>query len=118
VVSHDRVFLDRVADEVRELDQGALSEYATSFTGYLDEREARRDRLEAQNVQVEKKIAQLARFAERLGAKAAKATQAQSKRKPIERLKAQRVVLPRRPRGIRFLFPTPPQDRKSTRLNS
>src|SRR6266850_8469319 len=108
VVSHDRVFLDRVADEVRELDQGALSEYATSFTGYLEEREARRGRLEAQNVQVEKKIAQLSRFAERFGAKASKATQAQSKRKQIARLKAQRIVLPRRPRGIRLLFPTPP----------
>ena len=108
VVSHDRVFLDRVADEVRELDQGTLSEYATSFTGYLEEREARRGRLEAQNVQVEKKIAQLSRFAERFGAKASKATQAQSKRKQIARLKAQRIVLPRRPRGIRFLFPTPP----------
>jgi ATP-binding cassette, subfamily F, member 3 len=108
VVSHDRVFLDRVASEVRELDQGVLSEYATSFTGYLDEREARRERLEAQNVQVEKKIAQLSRFAERFGAKASKATQAQSKRKQIERLKAQRIVLPRRPRGIRFHFPTPP----------
>ena len=108
VVSHDRVFLDRVASEVRELDQGTLSEYATSFTGYLDERETRRDRIEAQNVQVEKKIAQLSRFAERFGAKASKATQAQSKRKQIERLKAQRIVLPRRPRGIRFNFPAPP----------
>ncbi len=108
VVSHDRVFLDRVATEVRELDQATLSEYATSFTGYLEEREARRERLEAQNVQVEKKIAQLTRFAERFGAKASKATQAQSKRKQIERLKTQRVILPRRPRGIRFHFPAPP----------
>ena len=108
VVSHDRVFLDRVANEVRELDQGELSEYATSFTGYLDEREVRRERIEAQNVQVEKKIAQLSRFAERFGAKASKATQAQSKRKQIARLKAQRIVLPRRPRGIRFNFPAPP----------
>ena len=108
VVSHDRVFLDRVATEVMELDQAQLSEYATSFTGYLEEREARRERLEAQNVQVEKKIAQLSRFAERFGAKASKATQAQSKRKQIERLKTQRVILPRRPRGIRFQFPPPP----------
>jgi ATP-binding cassette subfamily F protein 3 len=108
VVSHDRVFLDRVATEVMELDQAQLSEYATSFTGYLEEREARRERLEAQNVQVEKKIAQLSRFAERFGAKASKASQAQSKRKQIERLKTQRVILPRRPRGIRFHFPSPP----------
>jgi ATP-binding cassette, subfamily F, member 3 len=108
VVSHDRVFLDRVATEVRELDQETLSEYAMTFTAYLEERELRRERLEAQNLQVEQKIAQLSRFAERFGAKASKATQAQSKRKQIERLKQQRIILPRRPRAIRFHFPAPP----------
>jgi ATP-binding cassette subfamily F protein 3 len=108
VVSHDRVFLDRVATEVRELDQGILSEYAMTFTRYLEERETRRERIEAQNLQVGQKIAQLTRFAERFGAKASKAAQAQSKRKQIERLKMQRVILPRRPRAIRFSFPAPP----------
>jgi ATP-binding cassette, subfamily F, member 3 len=108
VVSHDRVFLDHVATEIRELDQGALQEYAMSFTGYLEERENRRARIEEQNVQLEKKIAQLSRFAERFGAKASKAAQAQSKRKQVERLKRLHVVLPRRPRGIRFQFPPPP----------
>jgi ATP-binding cassette, subfamily F, member 3 len=108
VVSHDRVFLDRVADEVRELENGALSVFATNFTGYLEERELRRGRAEAHNEQVEKKIAQLSRFVERFGAKNTKASQARSKRKQIDRLREQRVVLPRRPRGIRFQFPEPP----------
>jgi ATP-binding cassette subfamily F protein 3 len=108
VVSHDRVFLDRVTDEVRELEAGTLSTFATNFTGYLEERELRRGRIEAQNEQVDKKIAQLSRFVERFGAKNTKASQAQSKRKQIERLRSQRVVLPRRPRGIRFQFPAPP----------
>jgi len=107
-VSHDRVFLDRVADEVRELEAGQLTTFATNFTGYLEERGLRRERVEAQNEQVDKKIAQLSRFVERFGAKNTKASQAQSKRKQIERLRAQRVVLPRRPRGIRFQFPAPP----------
>jgi ATP-binding cassette, subfamily F, member 3 len=107
-VSHDRVFLDRVAEEVRELESATLTTFATSFTGYLEEREARRERIEAHNEQVEKRIAQLSRFVERFGAKNTKASQAQSKRKQIERLRAQRVVLPRRPRGIRFRFPEPP----------
>ena len=108
VVSHDRVFLDRVATEVRELDLGALSEYAMSFTAYLEERELRRERLEAGNVQVEKRIAQLSRFVERFGAKNTKASQAQSKRKMIARLEEQKVVLPHRPKRIRFSFPDPP----------
>src|SRR5258706_2694558 len=108
VVSHDRVFLDRVATEVRELDRGRLTDYPMTFTRYLEERERRRDQIEAQNVQVEKRIAELSRFVERFGAKNTKAAQAQSKRKMIARLERERVVLPRRARSIRFHFPKPP----------
>ena len=108
VVSHDRVFLDRVASTVRELDRGQLTEFATSFTGYLEERETRRERAEAANEQLDKKVAQLSRFVERFGAKNTMASRAQSKRKMIERLKAQHIVLPRRPKSIRFSFPAPP----------
>ena len=113
VVSHDRVFLDRVASEVRELDHGELSEYAMTFTRYLEEKEVRRDLMEAHNQQVEQKVAQLQRFVERFGAKNTKAAQAQSKRKQIARLKATHVVIPRRAKSIRFHFPTPPHAGRS-----
>ena len=108
LVSHDRVFLDRVATEVRELESGRLSEYAMGFTAYLEERERRREQVQAHNQQLDRRIAQLSRFVERFGAKNTKAAQAQSKRKLIARLEGERQVLPRRPRGIRFQFPTPP----------
>jgi ATP-binding cassette subfamily F protein 3 len=108
IVSHDRVFLDRSATRIQELDHERLTPYATTFTGYLEERERRRDQMEAQNEQVEQRIAQLQRFVDRFGAKNTKASQAQSKRKMIERLKGERVILPRSPRGIRFQFPDPP----------
>jgi len=108
VVSHDRVFLDRVATEVRELDDGALSEYPMTFTRYLEEKEVRRGQMEAQNQQLDQKIAQLERFVQRFGAKNTKASQAASKKKQIDRLKTERVVVPRRARSIRFHFPTPP----------
>jgi ATP-binding cassette subfamily F protein 3 len=64
--------------------------------------------MESQNVQLDSKIAQLQRFVDRFGAKNTKATQAQSKRKMIERLREKRIVLPRKPRSIRFQFPAPP----------
>jgi ATP-binding cassette subfamily F protein 3 len=108
VVSHDRVFLDRVARQIVELDHQALTSFPMSFTAYLDEREVRRERVEAHNEQLEQRIAQLSRFVERFGAKNTKASQAQSKRKMIERLRAERVVLPRRAKGIHFQFPAPP----------
>ena len=118
VVSHDRVFLDRIADTVRELDRGTMTEYAMSFTHYLLEREARRDRVEAQNEQITKRVAELQRFVERFGAKNTKATQAQSKRKMIERLAAQRIVLPRKPKSIRFSFPAPPHSGRTLRAHA
>jgi ATP-binding cassette, subfamily F, member 3 len=108
IVSHDRVFLDRVADEVQELDHARLTPYAMKFTAYLEERERRREQMAAKNEQIEARVAQLQRFVERFGAKNTKATQAQSKRKMIERLKAERIVIPRSPRSIRFSFPSPP----------
>ncbi len=109
VVSHDRVFLDRVAGEVRELDSGRLNTYAMGFTAYLDEKEERRGRMESENLQTAKKIAQLQRFVDRFGAKNTKATQAASKKKQIERLAAGRHVVPRRAKGIHFTFPPPPR---------
>ena len=108
VVSHDRVFLDRVADEVRELEHGKLTPYNMRFSLYLEEKELRREQAAAANAQLDAKIAQLQRFVERFGAKNTKAAQAQSKRKQIERLKAQHQVIPRTARSLRFSFPDPP----------
>lgn len=36
VISHDRYFLDRVADRIVELDEGALSEYAGGYSDYQE----------------------------------------------------------------------------------
>ncbi|MFM8559904.1 MAG: ABC-F family ATP-binding cassette domain-containing protein [bacterium] len=108
VVSHDRVFLDRVADEVRELEHGQMTPYTMRFSLYLEEKELRREQAAASNAQLEGRIAQLQRFVERFGAKNTKAAAAQSKRKQIERLKEQRVVIPRSARSLRFTFPAPP----------
>jgi ATP-binding cassette subfamily F protein 3 len=108
VVSHDRVFLDRVATEVRELENGRLTDYPVGFTRYLEEKELRREQAESANAQLDAKIAQLSRFVERFGAKNTKASQAASKKKQIERLKSERVVIQRRAQHIRFQFPVPP----------
>ncbi len=39
VISHDRYFLDRVADRIAELEQGAVTEYAGNYTDYRREKE-------------------------------------------------------------------------------
>lgn len=44
VVSHDRTFLDRVADGIFELENGKLTEYSGNYTAYVAAREAARRR--------------------------------------------------------------------------
>lgn len=41
VVSHDRYFLDRVVNQIWELDGGRLTAYTGTYTGYVEERERR-----------------------------------------------------------------------------
>jgi ATP-binding cassette subfamily F protein 3 len=108
VVSHDRVFLDRVTNEVKELQDGELNDYPMRFSEYLEERERRREQKEASNAQLDRKIAQLNRFVERFGAKNTKAAQAQSKRKQIARLREEKQIVQHRPKRISFSFPPPP----------
>jgi len=41
VISHDRYFLDNIANRIVELDGGALTEYLGNYTYYLEEKERR-----------------------------------------------------------------------------
>ncbi|WP_276391322.1 ABC-F family ATP-binding cassette domain-containing protein [Eudoraea chungangensis] len=44
MVTHDRYFLERVCNEILELDQGKLYTYKGNYAYYLDQKEARQDR--------------------------------------------------------------------------
>ncbi len=47
MVTHDRYFLDRIVDQIIELDQGNLEEYSGNYQKYLEEK-AEREELQAQ----------------------------------------------------------------------
>ena len=51
MVTHDRYFLERVCDEIVELDHGKLYQYKGNYSYYLEKKQAR---LEAENASVEK----------------------------------------------------------------
>ena len=47
LITHDRYFLDRVIDQIIELDQGSLYQYEGNYSRYLEEKEVRLGQLEA-----------------------------------------------------------------------
>lgn len=87
MVSHDRFFLDRVADVVYEVSEKKLVRYAGNYTQY---RQEKRKRLALQKKAYERQQEELARLnevIERFKHKPKKASFARAKKKQIERMK-------------------------------
>jgi ATP-binding cassette subfamily F protein 3 len=108
LVSHDRDFIDAVANRVAELANGGLTEYVGDYADFVEQREERIAQLEAQARTQQKKIAATEAFIERFRYKATKARQVQSRIKALERV--DRVQLPQpRAKSVKFRFPDPPR---------
>jgi ATP-binding cassette subfamily F protein 3 len=106
LVSHDRDFIDEVANRVCELADRRLTEYVGGYADFVEQREARIEQLEAAARSQGRRVAQVERFIERFRYKASKARQVQSRIKALERM--DRVEAPRtRVRTVRFRFPQP-----------
>ncbi len=105
-VSHDRDFIDAVANRVVELDGQGHQEYVGGFAEFIVAREARLAQIEAAAAQQARKIAHTERFIERFRYKATKARQVQSRIKALEKIEAIKVPEPRELRA-RFEFPDP-----------
>jgi ATPase subunit of ABC transporter with duplicated ATPase domains len=114
VISHDLELLDEAITRVLHLDRptedavGEIVEYRGTYSQY---RRARADdeRRRAKKAALQtKEIARLQTFVDRFGAKATKASMAQSMEKRIARIEAERVVAPRADRTLSVRFPEPP----------
>ena len=86
VVSHDRYFLDAVADSIVELEDGKLVRYPGNYSGYVREKAARDEQLARKAKANAERREQLERFIEKNRAKAKKASQAKSKQKLLDRM--------------------------------
>ena len=107
-VSHDRDFIDAVANRVVELAGGVATEYVGGFAEFVAQREERLAALEAAAANQEKQLAQVERFIERFRYKATKARQVQSRVKALDKI--DRIVVPTREElQARFQFPAPPR---------
>jgi ATP-binding cassette subfamily F protein 3 len=107
-VSHDRDFIDAVANRIVELAGGTATEYVGEFADFVIEREEHLARLEAAAARQEKQLAKTERFIERFRYKATKARQVQSRVKALEKI--ERISVPDAEEvRARFAFPTPPR---------
>src|ERR671916_1627979 len=86
VVSHDRYFLDAVANSILELEDGRLHRYPGNYSRYVTEKKSRDEQLARKAKANAERRAQLERFVEKNRAKASKATQAKSKQKLLDRM--------------------------------
>ena len=107
LVSHDRAFMDGMADHVAEIDQRKVTVYTGGYKSYLEQRELALEQLRAAHDNQVKMIAENERFIERFRYKSSKAKAVQSRVKVLEKL--ERIVLPEARREVRFSFPQPPR---------
>jgi ATPase components of ABC transporters with duplicated ATPase domains len=92
VISHDRHFLNSVCTHVADIDYESVLMYVGGYDDMVLAKTGVRERIESENAQREKKIAQLQDFIARFGA-GTRSAQATSRKKEIERL--QTTVLAR-----------------------
>jgi ATP-binding cassette subfamily F protein 3 len=85
-ISHDRSFLNRLADHIVEIDRQKLVRYRGNYDDFVVQKNARQEQQSAAYRNQQREIKRLQTFIDRFGAKNTKASQAQSKRKQIERL--------------------------------
>ncbi|MDE3170189.1 MAG: ATP-binding cassette domain-containing protein, partial [Acidobacteriota bacterium] len=85
VISHDRHFLNSVCTHVADIDYQSVILYNGGYDDMVLAKTSVRERIEAENAQREKKIAQLQEFIARFSA-GTRSAQATSRKKEVERL--------------------------------
>jgi ATPase subunit of ABC transporter with duplicated ATPase domains len=85
VISHDRHFLNAVCTHIADIDYETIIAYTGGYDDMVVAKTQIRTRIESQNEQREKKIAQLNDFIARFSA-GTRSSQVQSRRKEVERL--------------------------------
>jgi len=86
VISHDRVFLDRVTNRTLDLSLGNIYDYKVSYSEYVKLKEERIEHQQASYENQQKMIKDTERFIERFRYKATKAVQVQSRVKQLSKL--------------------------------
>ncbi|MGB8432914.1 MAG: ABC-F family ATPase [Burkholderiales bacterium] len=91
IISHDRHFLSSVCTHMADVDYGGIRVYAGNYDDYMEASTLAKQQLEKDNARAKDRIADLEDFVRRFRAHKAKARQATSRMKQIEKLKVEDV---------------------------
>ncbi|MBL7714287.1 MAG: ABC-F family ATP-binding cassette domain-containing protein [Bdellovibrionales bacterium] len=105
LISHDREFLRRTTDHIVEVETGDITKYNGNIDDYFEQKELLRTQLEARAMSLEEKRKEVLAFVARFGAKASKASQAQSRLKTLDKMEA--IEVKPLPVGARIKIPPP-----------
>jgi ATP-binding cassette subfamily F protein 3 len=94
IVTHDAEFLDRVANRILEMRDGAVESYTGNYTEYQRVKAERLQQLDKAAGRQEREIARQERFIERFHAKQSKTTVVKSREKMVARI--ERIERPRK----------------------
>jgi ATPase subunit of ABC transporter with duplicated ATPase domains len=86
VISHDQRFLDNVATHILDIDYGTITLYHGNYSTFVKEKQAERERRQAEITKIEADIAHKQAYVDRFRYKATKAKQAQSRLKQIDKI--------------------------------
>ncbi|MCB2226648.1 MAG: ATP-binding cassette domain-containing protein [Desulfarculaceae bacterium] len=86
LVSHDRVFLDKVANRIVELDQAQLYVYGGNYSHFQEQRQRRRDAQRAAYESQQERVKQIQDFVDRNRTRKDRAKQVQGRLKMLEKM--------------------------------
>lgn len=108
MISHDKIFLDRITKRTIEIELGRIYDYQANYSNYLIQRVERRAMLSAAYENQQKLIAQKEKTIARFMAKATKTSMAQSMQKQLDKI--ERIELEDEDTSaIRLNFPPSPR---------
>lgn len=101
VVSHDRYFLDRVANKIWELAGQSLHQYRGNYTAYQNQRQQQREQKLRQAKKQQAEITKMQAFIDRFGA-GTRASQAKSLAKRLDKM--ERIEVESEPEAVKIRF--------------
>ena len=107
MTSHDREFMNRIANKIVEIDGGSLTSYSGNYEFYEQQRALADKQQQAQFERQQAMLAKEIKFIERFKARASHAAQVQSRVKKLEKI--ERVEPPKRRQTIAFEFAPAPR---------